>query len=72
MFSDYGFVSQQDQLTRRFMAFGGRVQAGVTLHLMANIHLQQGRPADALPYIQEAVTMFKETGTAICQTQKRR
>ena len=57
MFSDYGFVSRQDQLTRRFMAFGGRIQAGVTRHLMAKIRQQTGRPADALPCIQEAVAM---------------
>lgn len=63
MFSDYGFVSQQDQLTRRFMAFGGRIQAGVTRHLMAKIRQQAGRPADALPCIQEAVAIFRDTGS---------
>ena len=42
--------------------FGGRIQAGVTLHLMAKILMQQGRPA-ALPYIQEAVAMFRDTGS---------
>ncbi|GAK53128.1 hypothetical protein U14_04388 [Candidatus Moduliflexus flocculans] len=37
--------------------------AGVTLHLMAKIRHQEGRPADALPYIQEAVTIFRDTGS---------
>lgn len=32
--------------------YGGRIQAGVTLHLMAKIRQQEGRPADALPYFQ--------------------
>jgi hypothetical protein len=40
------------------------VLAGVTLHLMAKIRQQEQRPADALPYIQEAV--------AIWRTQSRR
>ena len=44
--------------------FGGRIQTGVTLHLMANIRLREGRAAaDALPYIQEAVAMFRDTGS---------
>ena len=43
--------------------YGGRIQAGVTLHLMAKIRQQEQRPADALPYIQEAVTIFRETGS---------
>ena len=42
--------------------FGGRIQAGVTLHLMAKILMQQGRPA-ALAYIQEAVAIFNDTGS---------
>ena len=42
--------------------FGGRIQAGVTLHLMAKILMQQGRAA-ALPYIQEAVAIFRETSS---------
>ena len=37
--------------------------AGVTLHLMAKIRQQEQRPADALPYIQEAATMFRDTGS---------
>ena len=42
--------------------YGGRIQAGVTLHLMAKILMQQGRPA-ALAYIQEAVAIFSDTGS---------
>jgi tetratricopeptide (TPR) repeat protein len=41
--------------------FGGRIQAGVTLHLLCKIRLQEQRYADALQYVQEAVTIFKET-----------
>ncbi len=43
--------------------YGGRIQAGVTLHLMGKIRLQEQRCADALQPIQEAVTIFKETGS---------
>ena len=43
--------------------YGGRIQAGVTLHLMGKIRLHEQRPEDALPYVQEAVTIFKETGS---------
>ena len=30
---------------------------------MAKIRQQEGRPADALPHIQETVTMFRDTGS---------
>ncbi|GAK53123.1 hypothetical protein U14_04383 [Candidatus Moduliflexus flocculans] len=30
---------------------------------MAKIRQQEGRPADALTYIQEAVAIFRETGS---------
>lgn len=43
--------------------YGGRSQAGVTLHLMAKIRLQAGQSAEALPHVQEAVTIFEETGS---------
>ena len=50
--------------------YGGRIQAGVTLHLMGKIRLPtalktglQEHYADALQYVQEAVTIFKETGS---------
>ena len=43
--------------------YGGRIQAGITLHLMGKIRLQEQRCADALQYVQEAVTIFKETGS---------
>ena len=36
---------------------------GITRHLMASIRQQEGRPANALPYIQEAVTSFRDTGS---------
>jgi hypothetical protein len=42
---------------------GGRIQAGVTLHLMGKIRFQEQRYADALQYVQEAVTIFKDTGS---------
>lgn len=42
---------------------GGRIQAGVTLQLMGKIRLQEQRCADALQYVQEAMTIFKETGS---------
>ena len=41
----------------------GRIQAGVTRLLMARILMQDGKPAEALPHIQEAVTIFEETGS---------
>jgi hypothetical protein len=43
--------------------YGGRIQTGVTLHLMGKIRLQEQRLEDALPYVQEAVTIFQETGS---------
>ena len=50
--------------------YGGRIQAGVTLHLMGKIRLSaalktglQEHYADALQYVQEAVTIFEETGS---------
>jgi len=43
--------------------YGGRIQVGVTLHLMGKIRFQEQRYADALQYVQEAVTIFKDTGS---------
>jgi hypothetical protein len=43
--------------------YGGGIQAGVTLYLMGKIRLQEQRYADALQHVQEAVTIFKETGS---------
>ncbi len=43
--------------------YGGRIQAGVTLHLMGKIRLQEQHYADALQHVQEAVTIFKDTGS---------
>jgi len=47
-----------------------QIQAGVTLHLMGKIRLStalktglQEHYADALQYVQEAVTIFKDTGS---------
>jgi len=42
---------------------GGRIQAGVTLHLMGKIRMAEQRYADAWQHVQEAVTIFKETGS---------
>ena len=43
--------------------YGERIQDGVTLNLMVKIRQQEQRSADAFPYIQEAVAIFRETGS---------
>lgn len=43
--------------------YGGRIQAGVTLNLMAKIRIKEERYDEALPYAQEAEQIFRETGS---------
>ncbi len=49
--------------------FDGRIQAGVTLLMMAKILMQGGKPEEALPHIQEAVT---KPAAAICRRRRPR
>jgi hypothetical protein len=41
-------------------AYSGRCH---TLYLMGKINLQEGKYAEALAHVQEAVTIFRETGS---------
>lgn len=43
--------------------YGGRIQAGKTLHLMGKIRMQENNYDEALKYVQEAVDIFKTTGS---------
>jgi tetratricopeptide (TPR) repeat protein len=43
--------------------YGGRIQAGRTLHLMGKIRMQENNYDEALKYVQEAVDIFKTTGS---------
>lgn len=43
--------------------YGGRIQAGLTLHLMGKIRMQENNYDEALKYVQEAVDIFKTTGS---------
>lgn len=43
--------------------YGSKIQAGVTLHLMAKIRFQEKQYEEALNYSQEAVDIFKTTGS---------
>lgn len=47
----------------RDWSFDGRIQAGVTLHVMDKIRLQEGKYVEALQHVQEAVTIFREAGS---------
>lgn len=43
--------------------YGGRIQSGITLHLMAKISLKTSCIEEALSFTQEAAQIFKETGS---------
>jgi tetratricopeptide (TPR) repeat protein len=43
--------------------YGGRIQAGKTLHLMAKIRLKEQRYDEALQYVREAADIFRDTGS---------
>jgi tetratricopeptide (TPR) repeat protein len=63
----------QDKLTEAMTAceeslalsrqYGGRIQAGKTLHLMAKICLKEQHYDEALQYVREAADIFKDTGS---------